>query len=375
MVVPRLDNVQDLYPNVTTVGGSAVFNPLATWVNSAENTQNPKSQYYSVTVQREISDFVMEVGYTGSRGSHGINQIEMNPAVLSADQAALVRTALSSTAIPNVQARRLFPQYGSRLLIPTDTGSNGVNMNSKSQYNAMFVSLNKRFSRGLQFGGSYTYGRMYSNNDASLGEGGTGQSSQRPQNDTNYAVEWSRSAFDRPHRFTASIIWEIPGPKSGVLGAILGGWQITGVTQGQSGTPFTVFTGVDSNGNGTAGSDRPNINSSGTFTWDSKHSSFTNNGRYVVPLGTNNLPLANSLGDGTAPRNSERGAPFYNTDLSLMKRFRTGRHALMVRLDAFNALNQDSYGVPVISMSSLSFGQNTNNWGRRTVQLSGKFTW
>ncbi len=95
----------------------------------------------------------------------------------------------------------------------------------------------------------------------------------------------------------------------------------------------------------------------------------------MVPLGSNNLPLAYSLGDGNAPRNSERGAPFYNTDLSLMKRFRMSRHALMVRLDAFNALNQDSYGVPVVSMSSLSFGQNTNNWGRRTVQLSGKFTW
>ncbi len=211
VVVPQLFNVQNLYPNVTAVGGSAVFNPLATWVNSAENTQNPRSQYYSFSMQREFSNFVLEIGYTGSRGSHGINQIEMNPAVLTAEQAALVRTTLSTSAIPGVQARRLFPQYGSRLLIPTDTGSNGVNMNSKSQYNAMFVSLNKRFSRGLQFGGSYTYGRMYSNNDASLGEGGTGQSSQRPQNDTNYAVEWSRSAFDRPHRFTASFIWEIPG--------------------------------------------------------------------------------------------------------------------------------------------------------------------
>lgn len=318
----------------------------------------------------------MEVGYTGSRSNYGINQIQMNPAVLTEAQAALVRSTLNINAIPNVQARRLYPQYGSRILIPTDTGPGGAEMDSKSQYNAMFVSVNKRFSRGLQFGGSYTYGRMYSNNDASLGEGGTAQSSQRPQSDMDYAVEWSRSAFDRPHRFTANFIWEVPGPKSGVWNVILGGWQLTGVTQGQSGTPFTITTGVDSNGNGSAsGSDRPNIGSGGTFTWASNHSSFTNNGKYVVPLGSNNLPLANSLGDGNAPRNSERGAPFFNTDLSLMKRFKMGLHAVMIRVDVFNLFNQDSYGVPVSSMSSLSFGQNTNNWGRRTVQLSGKFSW
>ena len=53
----------------------------------------------------------------------------------------------------------------------------------------------------------------------------------------------------------------------------------------------------------------------------SDHKTFTNNGYYTVPLGSNNLPLQNSLGNGNAPRNSERGAAFWNTDLSLMKRF------------------------------------------------------
>jgi hypothetical protein len=168
-----------------------------------------------------------------------------------------------------------------------------------------------------------------------------------------------------------------------VLGQVIGGWQLSGVTAAQSGRPFTIVTGVDSNGDANIGSDRPNINPSGTFVWDDEHRNFTNNGYYTVPLGTNGLPLANSLGNGNAPRNGERMPGYWNTDLGLMKRFDLpGTVRFTVRADAFNVFNQDNYGgapnttVPAsfADMSSPSFGQNNNNWGRRIVQLSGKFT-
>ena len=111
-----------------------------------------------------------------------------------------------------------------------------------------------------------------------------------------------------------------------------GGWQITGVTQAQSGPTFTIRTGVDTNGDGNAGPDRPNINPSGSFTWDDKHQTFTNNGYYTVPLGTNGLPLQNGNGNGNAPRNSERGAAYWNTDMGLMKRFPIGPTRLLAAL-------------------------------------------
>jgi hypothetical protein len=375
VVTGQLNNVQNLYPNLAPVSGSAVFNPLAVWTNSAEDTQTPSARIYSLSVQREISDFIVEVGYLGSRGYHGVNQQEANPAVLTAEQAALVRTTRSPTAIPGVQARRLNPQFGSRVLIPSDTGPNGVDAEARSTYNALIVSLNRRFSHGLQFNANYTYSSYYSNNDASLGEGGTGDtgSSQRAQSYFDIASEWSVSQFDRPHRFVVNYIWEIPGPKSGGLKQVLGGWQVSGVTQGQSGRPFTITTGVDSSGDGNTGSDRPNIDPSGSFKWDENHRGFTNTGYYTAPLGNNNLPLQNGLGNGNAPRNSERGAGFWNTDLTLLKRFYMGERQLHVRADILNAFNQDNYGNPNGNMTSPSFGQNTNNWGRRSVVLSAKF--
>ena len=391
---PRISNldeqnreaIRNLYPNL--IGGSSqvTFNPLNGWTNSPEDTESPESRFYSLTVQREVGRYLFEVGYSGSRGAKGINQIIMNPAILTPEQAALVAATRSNTAngaLPSLQSRRIFPNLGVRTVIPAYVGPGGNDVEAKSKYNAVFVSAQRRLANGLQFNTSYTFSRWTSNNDASLAEQGTQGSSQRPQNMFDMDAEWSRSQYDRPHRFTVSYIWEVPGPRTGILGQIVGGWQFSGVTQTQSGRPITIFTGVDSNGDSNTGSDRPNINPSGSFAWDKDHRNFTNNGYYVVPLGTNNLPLANSLGDGNAPRNSERMAGFWNTDLSLMKRFDLpGTVRFTVRIDAFNAFNQDNYGgAPATTiqatfnnMSSPLFGINQNNWGRRVLQLSGKIS-
>ena len=369
-----INNVVDTYPNLLQAGGSPVFNPLNAWTNSAADTVNPDSKYWSFSVGREIGEFVVELGYTGSRGGHGINQIHANPSVLTAEQAALVAATKNSNAIPSVQARRVYPQYGVRTLIPAYTGPAGNDVEARSEYNGVYVQVNKRFNHGLQFGASYTRSKFESNNDASLGETGTDGSNQRPQSMFDYEAEWSLSQFDVPNRFVVNYTWEVPGPKSGILKHILGGWQFSGITAFQSGRPFTIGTGVDSNGDGTTGSDRPNLGS-GTLDWDKEHKTFTNNGYVVAPLGTNNLPLANALGDGTLGRNTERSAAFWNTDVSLLKRILLGQRQLILRADAFNAFNQDAYGIPVTNMSNTAFGTNTNNWGRRVVTLSAKFIW
>ena len=370
-----LNLIRDVYPNIISGSATPTFNPLAQWVNSQQDTENPESRFYSASWQREFGHYVFEVGYSGSRGSKGINQIEMNPAILTAEQAALVASTQNAGAIPSAQSRRVHPEYGSRVTIPATVGPGDNDVNARSTYNAVFFSAQRRFADGLQLNGSYTFSRWMSNNDASLGEGGTDGSSQRPQSMFDYESEWSRSQFDRPHRLTTSYLWEIPGPKNGWMNTVLGGWQLTGVTQAQSGRPFTIITGADSNGDTNLGSDRPNIDPAGSLVWDKEHKSFTNNGKYVAPLGTNGLPLQNALGNGNAPRNSERGPAFWNTDMAIMKRFNLpGTVTFTARVDAFNLFNQNNYGIPVANMSSPSFGQNLNNFGRRIIQLGGKFT-
>jgi hypothetical protein len=372
VVTANQNDVVDVYPNLLPATATAVFDPTASYTNSPEDTESPESRFYSLTWQREKGPYLFEVGYSGSRGYKGINQISANPSILTPAQAALVASTRNSNAIPGLVARRVYPQYGPRTLIPGYVGPAGNDVEARSTYNAVFFSGKRRFSDGVEFQASYTFSRWMSNNDASLGEGGTVQSSQRPQSFYDYEAEWSVSQYDRPHRFSASYIWEIPGPDSGIMATVLGGWQVTGITSAQSGQPFTILTGVDTSGDGNTGSDRPNINASGTFVWDANHSGFRNNGYYVAPLGTNNLPLVNSLGNGNAGRNTERSASWWNTDFSLAKSFSPGPTRLFFRVDAINVFNQDQYGVPNNNMSSPSFGINGNNWGRRQLNLSLK---
>jgi hypothetical protein len=374
VVVPRIDNAIDQFPNLAPVSGSAVFSPLATFVNTPSDAKTPYSQLYSLSFQREVhGNYIIEVGYTGSRSIDQVNQLQANPGILTAAQAATVAATGNPNSIPTVQQRRVLPQFGSRVLIDTT---------AQATYNAGFVSVNRRLSRGLQFGVAYTFSKLLSNNDESLGVNAiTGGSPQVPQDFFNIGAEKSLSAFDRRHRLVANYIYEAPTPgfakNNRALKQMFGHWEISGITTRQSGQPFSILTGVDSNGNGAAG-DRPNFDPAGQIILDpvtQNFRTFTTSGTpFFVPRGSNGLPLNFSLGNGTLGRNTYRAPGFYNTDFSFSKHLKFGEvREFILRADFLNAFNQDNYGIPVNSLNSADFGKNLNNFGNRSITLGAKF--
>lgn len=364
------NQIFDVFPNVAPVGGAPVFNALATYVNTPVDAQYPRSNYWSLSFARELtSNTSFEFGYNGSLSRNGVNQLQANPAVLTEAQAATVRATGNIASIPNTQARRVFPQFGSRVLIATT---------AEGEYHSAYAQFTRRLARGLQFRSSYTFSKNFSNNDESLGVAAiTAGSPQIPQDFNDIDAEWSLSAFDRTHRVVASWLYETPAVGNALVRQLTGGWQVSGVFVAQSGQPFTIVTGVDTNGNG-GGGDRPNFDPSGTLTPDPDTGNlrtFTTSGMFLVPLGSNGLPLANSLGNGNLGRNTLRAPAWYNWDISVARRFTLPfGHRVLIRADLFNAFNQDNYGVPVNNLNNPAFGTNTNNWGNRSLLMSARYS-
>ena len=359
-------------------GNPTAFNPLATFVNSPTNLQSPTNHFYSASIQRQLArDYIFEVGYTGNRSYHGIDQSQANPSVLTQAQADAVNAAKSQNAIPSTQARRINPLYGSRILIE----SNGI-----GNYDALYVKLDKKLSHGLLVGFNYTFSKNMSNNDESLGVGAiTAGSPQIPQNFRDYRSEYGISAFDRQHRYVAFFNYDVPWFKSGLLGIavlkrVMGGWTLNGITQAQSGQPFTLLNGVDSYGVGSTAA-RPDFNPGGTITLDpvshdyrSFSTPLNGTGIVVTQLGANGLPLANSrVTFGNLGKNTFRGPGLDTQNITVIKKFAiTERMHLEFRGEFFDLFNHRNFGNPVTSLSSTSFGQNLSDPGGRTVLLSGR---
>jgi outer membrane receptor protein involved in Fe transport len=378
-------NTLNLFPTLAPRQNVApVFDPLATFVNTPTDAQNPTTHFYSFSIQRQLgSSYVVEVGYSGNRSYHGIRQGQANPGILTEAQAATVRASGSASSIPGVQARRLFPQFGSRVTIETTAMSN---------YNAMFLRFDKRFSHGLALGANFTWSKLMSDNDESLGVGDiTNSSPQVPQDFLNYRSEWSRSVFDRPGRFSVYYNYQIPWFSHGALGGragryAFGGWSLTGFTEWQSGQPFTIRTGVDSGGIGTTAPARPDYNPGGVLikdpvSGDLRTFTIPTNGTGIVvtALNASGSPLANTRpGGGNLGRNTFRGPGFTNWNFSLAKTFGlTERINLGVRADWINMWNHRNFGNPVATMSSPAFGTNiatgaATDPGGRTMLFSGR---
>ena len=372
----------NLYPTLAPkIASVPPFDPLATFANTTSNIQSPTTNFWSLSVQRQFHrNYILEVGYSGNRSYHQLRQSQANPATLTAAQAAAVITSKSVNSIPSVQSRRLNPFWGSRTLIEST---------AKAEYHAGYIQFDKRMSNGLMVGGNYTYSANFSDNDEAFVATDLSDSSpQIPQNFFNLRNEWSRSAFDRPHRFAVHYTYEIPWFKGGfatnpIVSRVFAGWRMSGFTEFQSGQPFTIRTGADSAGIGTATPARPDYNPGGVLIVDPvTHDLRTfripldGTGIVVTPLGTNGLPLGNSMpGGGTLGRNTFRGPGFNNWNWSLAKSFPVREGVgFEFRTDFINVWNHNNFKNPENRMNSAAFGTNTATLitDSRSMLFSGK---
>ncbi len=218
------------YGNVDNPGGSSLNNYPLTVTTQSKAFKNPEAWNWNFTVEREIFwNSVFTGAYVGRRGIHLQRESDINqplPGVVAAN--------------PGVNINAVRPYLGFGSIRETDNVAS-------SRYNSLQLSWNRRFSKGFQFGVSYTLSQ--SNDD------GSNQRDVIP-NTYNAHNLWGPSEFDARHIVVLNYLYDLPifRNQSGFTGKVLGGWQISGVTQFQTGTPCSIGVNQDYAGVGQDGS-------------------------------------------------------------------------------------------------------------------------
>jgi hypothetical protein len=289
------------------------------------NIKQPYGVTYNVSVQRELmGNIVAMVGYAGSRAYQLMSANDANPAV--------PQIAADGTKFFPANAPRRNRAWGT-----IDFRTNG----GESEYNALQLTVQKRYSRNYQFQVNYTLGKVIDNQQAQLNADVT-NSSVYPQDPYDREVDRARADFDVRHIFTTNFVWTLPGAQAS---ALLGGWQLNGIVTLRSGVPFTPALGNTnwSRSGNTAGEDRPNIRpgvNPEDLILGSPDLYFDPTGYVLQPQGF--------LGNGG--RNSLTGPGYAMTNLALVKNnhlpFLGGDGQLQFRVEVFNLLNRANFAVP-----------------------------
>lgn len=290
---------------------------------------------------------------------------------LNANVANPFRGQIADSATWNaatIQRRRLltpFPQYGNIAV---------TEYNGTSDFQSFAVQIVKRFTKGLSMNGSYTFSREH----------------QKAQylNPQDTELTDIVSPTERPHRFTATMIYELPfGRKRQfgsdwhpVLDAILGGWQTQAVYEWQSGEPLQFgnvyfngdlstlvnLLGKKDGGGRRYGIDLPAFDTSGFFI----------NG--VAPAFSNNFnsSAANTVRTMPLTLSDFRNQRFLKFDVGLSKNFRIKEGMkFQVRFEAINILNRPYFSGLNLDPTNAAFGlANTQRQPPRDIQIGGKFT-
>jgi hypothetical protein len=338
-------------PLTAVSGGATLFPPGLTFIGWGEDFVQPSAQHFNLTWGQELGGaFGAEVGYVGSRGKNLPIFIEVNPGVYTSGQ--------------TTRGARLFPAFA--LIRPTFS-------DAKSWYDSLQASLRMRDRRGVSFLASYTLGHAV---DHVSGLNIANAEQPRPvlpvvigdEASIERALQFEKgdALFDVRHRFVVSFTAELPGPSAeGMLQHLLGGWQVNGIVQAQTGFPVTVIDTVTTIRYLT---NRPNVTcdpNDGPQTVD----------QWFDTACFQRRALPETAEPGNQGRNTVRGPGFARTDLSFFKNVRlAGPHRLQFRVEAFNVFNQTRFGQPGFQIATPTFGRITTAEDGRIIQLAAKYS-
>jgi hypothetical protein len=329
----------------------------------------PPAQYiqqWSASVQKSLGhDTTLEAGYHGEHGlhlqrSHLINNADPGPGALQPRRPYQVATFLPGTVFPAgvTVASTSMPVSTVNLLENT----------ARSWYDAGYVNLRRRYSKGLSLLANYTFSKNLS--DAPDFRSPMFEAAI-PQNNKNLAAE-KGPACDIRHRLALSAVYDIAALKrSGWAGALTRNWRLSALYQVQSGFPFTISAFGDTANSGAVLGENPvraNVTGQPVFGADTRNTTqWFNPAAFAAPA---------AFTYGNAGRNTVYGPGIQTLDVALVRSFAIREAARFeLRGEAFNALNHSNLGTPNRFVNTPQFGTITEaSTPGRELQLSARIS-
>jgi hypothetical protein len=229
----------------------------------------------------------------------------------------------------------------------------------------MQLTLQKRYSRGFTVLANYTWSKSID-----ITSYGSVEGNSTGPNPFNFNDNRGPSDFDLQHRLVVSGIWEMPKltHAHAVARTILGGWQSNFIFTAQTGTPMTVFSGVD-NALTSVGANFADLTGQ-----DWRMPEGRSRADQIAQYFNRSAFRVNAIGTiGTGRRNQLRVPGAWNADYSLFKTFQaTERLKLQLRGEFFNFFNHTRLGAPNGTVTNPQFGRITTAFDPRIVQVAAK---
>ena len=323
---------------VGTLYSSAALASLAPSATNPKLT-NGYVESYNLNLQQQLgAGIVMDLGYIGSEGKH--LRLERN---------------INQYIYPAGKQTRPYPTLSGTSTIRPGSGLGNIpyiDSDSVSNYNALWLTVRKALSHGLQINSTYTWSKSQDVN--SLGSEGT----DSLQNNFNPKGDYGLSDFDARSHFVFSGTWNLPFQGN----RFKEGWLLANITQLQTGNPMNVVT--SSTYSGVSGYIRPTL--IGQYTTGRGPTLANGNVQFIqgTACATPTAGCAFYLqptGFGTLRRNALTGPGFVDSDISLEKTTRLAEStALVLRVDGFDVLNNVNFSTPNLTASASAtstFGQ------------------
>jgi hypothetical protein len=317
------------------------------------NFQTPKVLQWSFGIQREIMPgILLDTSYVGTRGLELMAKRNLNQPFPGSGDASLRRPFYISGINTQVQDVLNHENWGG------------------SKYHSLQVRLQTRAHHGLTAGLSYTWSH-------SLANAGENQGGTTYQDSRNLKAEWGNSNVDRRHVLVINHVYELPFGSGrtylskGLLGHIVGNWNLSGVWSMESGLYFTprdnasVSNAQDTSNGGPT--DRPNRVADGNLPSDQRTiAKWFDTSAFVVQT-------PNTFGN--AGNFILVGPGYFNVDAGIHRDFRiTEGVKAAFRWEMFNAFNHANFNNPNANFGNPLYGQITGTQASRSQQVALKLT-